>query len=84
MDGPQQQQVAVAGPQASQYSPAPPGDPWYGGQAPQFGQNRMDERSSVNKAASNVNKTMGKVTDRSKVMYVKATGDGVQKVRYVP
>lgn len=45
-----------------------------------FGFIRMDDRSSMNKAASNVNKTLGKVTDRSKVIYVKTTGDGVQKV----
>jgi hypothetical protein len=47
---------------------------------PPIGPSRMDDRSAANKAASNVNKTVGKVTDRTKVIYVKATGDGVQKV----
>jgi hypothetical protein len=63
--------------------PPPQGGP--GDQFSQFyqmriGSSRMDERSAANKAASNVNKTVGKVTDRTKVIYVKATGDGVQKV----
>jgi hypothetical protein len=76
---PQQSQLALA--QQAHQPSLPPGDPWSGGQAPQFGQARMDDRSSFNKTASNVNKTVGKVTDRTKVIYVKATGDGVQKVR---
>jgi hypothetical protein len=51
-------------------------------QGPELGQTTMDDRSAANKAASNVNKTVGKVSDRTKVIYVKATGDGVQKVCY--
>ena len=46
-----------------------------------MGQQRMDDRSTANKAASSMNKTAGKVADRTKVILVKATGDGVQKVR---
>lgn len=52
-----------------------------GGQAPQYGMASMDDRSTASKAASNMNKSMGKVSDRSKVIYVKATGDGIQKVQ---
>ena len=85
---PQQSQSSLALAQQQQLQmqqqSLPPGDPWVGGQAPQFGQNRMDDRSSFNKAASNVNKTVGKVSDRTKVVYVKATGDGLQKVSLQP
>lgn len=38
------------------------------------------DRSTANKAASNISKTVGKVNDRTKVILVKATGDGPQKV----
>lgn len=39
------------------------------------------DRSTANKAASNLSKTVGKVNDRTKVILVKATGEGPQKVR---
>lgn len=38
------------------------------------------DRSTANKAASNLNKSIGKVNDRTKVILVKATGEGPQKV----
>ena len=75
-------------PQPQQVPPAPGqfhGQPIPGQFGPlqgrQFQQIPLDDRSTSNKAASNITKTVGKVTDRTKVIYVKATGDGVQKVR---
>lgn len=43
---------------------------------------RMDhDRSTANKAASGLSKTVGRMNDRTKVILVKATGEGPQKVR---
>ena len=86
----QQQQPATSQLQLQQQSgwPQQAGMPgaispgFTGGQAPQYGMGSMDDRSTASKAASNMNKSIGRVSDRSKVMYVKATGDGIQKVRH--
>lgn len=39
------------------------------------------DRSTANKAASGLSKTVGRMNDRTKVILVKATGEGPQKVR---
>lgn len=38
------------------------------------------DRSTANKAASGLSKTVGRMNDRTKVILVKATGEGPQKV----
>lgn len=78
--------MAMQQPMQQPRMPGGPGDPMmtpFQG-APIGGPQRMDDRSTANKAASSMNKTAGKVADRTKVILVKATGDGVQKVRPGP
>lgn len=73
-------EMQQAQPLPAAYEQRPVRDQFGRAQGPELGQSIMDDRSAANKAASNVNKTVGKVSDRTKVIYVKATGDGVQKV----
>jgi hypothetical protein len=43
--------------------------------------NMDHDRSTANKAASGLSNTVGRMNDRTKVILVKATGEGPQKVR---